>query len=166
MGSSLQQAQLAMRLISTPNASATHPAGPDRLEAIAKGWNSTTAQNNRDNNDVVINTPRIMGETHIQIKILRPIRLPAEVILKGEVEGILIRMMEELTRRLLMVETIRVREGHIRMATTVATILEIPIQEGRGEMVTPAVQTGEAQRPTKTLFTILVLQVQEGNNIL
>jgi hypothetical protein len=61
MGSSLQQAQLAMRLISTPNASATHPAGPDRLEAIAKGWNSTTAQNNRDNNDVVINTPQDNG---------------------------------------------------------------------------------------------------------
>jgi len=57
MGASLQQAQLAMKLIGSEEASATHPAERDRLEAIAKGWNSTSAQTNRGNNDVIINTP-------------------------------------------------------------------------------------------------------------
>jgi hypothetical protein len=57
MGASLQQAQLAMKLIGSPVASATHPAEQDRLIAIAKGWNSTGVQTDRGNSDVVINTP-------------------------------------------------------------------------------------------------------------
>ncbi|MCW3079355.1 MAG: hypothetical protein JWR87_785 [Segetibacter sp.] len=57
MGASLQQAQLAMKLIASPYASATHPGEGDRLAAIAKGWNSTTMQPNRGNNDVAIGTP-------------------------------------------------------------------------------------------------------------
>jgi hypothetical protein len=57
MGASLQQAQLAMKLIASPYASATHPGESDRLAAIARGWNSTTTQPNRGNSDVTINTP-------------------------------------------------------------------------------------------------------------
>jgi len=57
MGASLQQAQLAMKLIASPYASATHPGENDRLAAIAKGWNSTTAQTDRGNRDVAVNTP-------------------------------------------------------------------------------------------------------------
>ncbi|MDB5249610.1 MAG: hypothetical protein JWQ40_4004 [Segetibacter sp.] len=57
MGASLQQAQLAMKLIGSPSASATHPAERDRLAAISKGWNSTTVNTNRGNADVAISTP-------------------------------------------------------------------------------------------------------------
>ncbi len=57
MGASLQQAQLAMQLISSPNASATHPGERDRLAAIARGWNSTTTLTNRSNRDVAIEYP-------------------------------------------------------------------------------------------------------------
>ncbi|MCW3111082.1 MAG: hypothetical protein JWQ09_5588, partial [Segetibacter sp.] len=57
MGASLQQAQLAMKLIASPYASATHPGENDRLAAIARGWNSTTVQTNRANTDVAISTP-------------------------------------------------------------------------------------------------------------
>jgi len=57
MGASLQQAQLAMKLIASPYASATHPGENDRLAAIARGWNSTTVKANRSNDDVAINTP-------------------------------------------------------------------------------------------------------------
>jgi hypothetical protein len=64
MGASLQQAQLAMRLIASPNASATHPGENDRLEAIAKGWNKTTVEANRDNTDVVVNTPDERNSTY------------------------------------------------------------------------------------------------------
>lgn len=39
MGASLEDAQIAMRLISGNRASSTHPGKSDRLEAIAKGWN-------------------------------------------------------------------------------------------------------------------------------
>jgi hypothetical protein len=42
MGASLEDAQIAMRMISGNIASATHPAKSDRLTAIAKGWNSGT----------------------------------------------------------------------------------------------------------------------------
>lgn len=54
MGASLQQSQLAMQLISSPYASATHPGQKERLAAISKGWNSTSTQNNNNNRDVVI----------------------------------------------------------------------------------------------------------------
>jgi hypothetical protein len=57
MGATLQQAQLAMQLISPDYASATHPGKNDRLTAIAKGWNSTSFQTNRDNRDVAIDYP-------------------------------------------------------------------------------------------------------------
>jgi len=57
MGASLQQAQLAMKLIGSPYASATHPAEKDRLAAISRGWNSTTGQSNRANPNVAISTP-------------------------------------------------------------------------------------------------------------
>jgi hypothetical protein len=57
MGASLQQAQLAMKLIASPYASATHPGESDRLAAIARGWNSTTLQTNRNNTNVAIGTP-------------------------------------------------------------------------------------------------------------
>lgn len=57
MGASLQQAQLAMKLISSPYASATHPGESDRLAAIARGWNSTSVITNRGNTDVAIGTP-------------------------------------------------------------------------------------------------------------
>ncbi|HEX6915823.1 MAG TPA: hypothetical protein VF145_11315 [Chitinophagaceae bacterium] len=40
MGASLEDAQIAMRLISADRASATHPGKADRLMAIAKGWNA------------------------------------------------------------------------------------------------------------------------------
>lgn len=45
MGASLEQAQLAMRMISGNRASATHPGKSDRLDAIAKGWNAGTQVN-------------------------------------------------------------------------------------------------------------------------
>jgi hypothetical protein len=57
MGATLPQAQLAMQLISPDYASATHPGKNDRLAAIAKGWNSTSFQTNRDNRDVAIDYP-------------------------------------------------------------------------------------------------------------
>jgi hypothetical protein len=64
MGASLQQAQLAMQLIATPYASATHPAERDRLAAIAKGWNNTTALTNRNNRDVAIEYPGNEGRNN------------------------------------------------------------------------------------------------------
>jgi hypothetical protein len=57
MGASLQQSQLAMQLISSPYATATHPAQRDRLAAIARGWNNTSIQPNRENRDVAIDYP-------------------------------------------------------------------------------------------------------------
>lgn len=48
MGASLEEAQIAMRLISGNRASSTHPGKSDRLEAIAKGWNDGVALNNSD----------------------------------------------------------------------------------------------------------------------
>ena len=44
MGSTLEQAQLAMHFIANREASKTHPGRMDRLEAIAKGWNKAEAQ--------------------------------------------------------------------------------------------------------------------------
>ncbi|MBA4140383.1 MAG: hypothetical protein H0X70_07730 [Segetibacter sp.] len=63
MGASLQQAQLAMQLIASPNASATHPGERDRLAAIARGWNNTTTLTNRSNRDVAIEYPTNDGRT-------------------------------------------------------------------------------------------------------
>lgn len=57
MGASLQQAQLAMKLVASPYPSATHPGENDRLAAIERGWNSTTVKVARGNDDVAINTP-------------------------------------------------------------------------------------------------------------
>lgn len=48
LGASLEDAQVAMRMISANRASATHPAKPDRLEAIARGWNAGTPVRNSD----------------------------------------------------------------------------------------------------------------------
>ncbi|WP_207492014.1 hypothetical protein [Aridibaculum aurantiacum] len=56
MGASLQQAQLAMALISSPQGSASHPGKNERLNAIAKGWNGTQVRKN-DHNDVAIDYP-------------------------------------------------------------------------------------------------------------
>jgi hypothetical protein len=64
MGASLQQAQLAMKLIASPYASATHPGENDRLAAIARGWNSTTVKNDRGNTDVAISTPEDRNRTY------------------------------------------------------------------------------------------------------
>jgi hypothetical protein len=46
MGATLQQAQLAMSLISSPHGSASHPGKNDRLAAIAKGWGATNVRSN------------------------------------------------------------------------------------------------------------------------
>ena len=40
MGASLEAAEAAMEQIASPQASASHPAKADRLNAIARGWNS------------------------------------------------------------------------------------------------------------------------------
>jgi hypothetical protein len=42
MGASLSEAEAAMSQIASPSASSTHPGKTDRLNAIAKGWNSST----------------------------------------------------------------------------------------------------------------------------
>lgn len=57
MGASLQQAQLAMKLIASPYPSATHPGESDRLAAIARGWHSTNTQPGRSNAEVAIGVP-------------------------------------------------------------------------------------------------------------
>jgi hypothetical protein len=57
MGATLQDAQTAMQLISSPNASATHPGQRDRLTAIARGWSSTSGKTVTDNRDVAIEYP-------------------------------------------------------------------------------------------------------------
>jgi hypothetical protein len=44
MGASLEDAQLAMRVISSRRASTTHPARQDRLVAIADGWDKADDQ--------------------------------------------------------------------------------------------------------------------------
>lgn len=44
LGATLQQAQLAMNKIGTPQATATHPGRDQRLAAIAKGWNKARGQ--------------------------------------------------------------------------------------------------------------------------
>jgi hypothetical protein len=44
MGASLEEAQLAMRIIATARATGTHPARDDRLMAIADGWNRADGQ--------------------------------------------------------------------------------------------------------------------------
>lgn len=48
MGATLEQAQVAMRLISGNRASSTHPGKTDRLTAIAKGWNAGVPAGNND----------------------------------------------------------------------------------------------------------------------
>ncbi|MDB5191483.1 MAG: hypothetical protein JWQ96_1046 [Segetibacter sp.] len=62
MGATLQQSQLAMQLISSPYASATHPAQKDRLAAISRGWNNTTTRA-IENRDVAIESPTNSGRT-------------------------------------------------------------------------------------------------------
>jgi hypothetical protein len=44
MGASLEEAEAALSKIASPQASSTHPGRADRLNAIAKGWNSASAQ--------------------------------------------------------------------------------------------------------------------------
>jgi hypothetical protein len=44
MGASLQEAEAAMSKIASPQASSTHPAKADRLNAIAQGWNSADGE--------------------------------------------------------------------------------------------------------------------------
>jgi hypothetical protein len=46
LGASLNEAEAAMSQIASPRASATHPGKADRLNAIARGWNSANAGNN------------------------------------------------------------------------------------------------------------------------
>lgn len=53
MGASLEDAQVAMRMISGNRASATHPGKSDRLEAIARGWNAGSPL--KRNDDVAVN---------------------------------------------------------------------------------------------------------------
>lgn len=64
MGATLDEAQIAMNMVASDKASATHPARPYRLDAIAKGWNSVNApagndvavartQNNTANNSTI-----------------------------------------------------------------------------------------------------------------
>jgi hypothetical protein len=48
MGATLEEAQVAMNMIASDRASATHPAKAYRLDAIAKGWNSATAATGND----------------------------------------------------------------------------------------------------------------------
>ena len=43
MGASLDEAEAAMSKIASPQASSSHPAKTDRLNAIAKGWNSANS---------------------------------------------------------------------------------------------------------------------------
>lgn len=57
MGATLQQAQLAMSLISSPYGSASHPGKDDRLAAIAKGWGATNVRSN-EQRDVAIGYPQ------------------------------------------------------------------------------------------------------------
>lgn len=64
MGASLAQAQLAMQLISSPYASATHPGQRDRLAAISKGWNATAIVSNKEP-DVAINNPNNNGRHNV-----------------------------------------------------------------------------------------------------
>src|SRR5678810_879251 len=45
MGASLQEAEVAMSKIASPQASSSHPGKADRLNAIAKGWNAAGSGN-------------------------------------------------------------------------------------------------------------------------
>jgi hypothetical protein len=54
MGATLEEAQVAMNMIASDRASATHPAKAYRLDAIAKGWNSATSTTG---NDVALSKP-------------------------------------------------------------------------------------------------------------
>jgi hypothetical protein len=47
LGASLEEAEAAMSKIASPQASSTHPGKPDRLSAIAKGWNAASSGNNQ-----------------------------------------------------------------------------------------------------------------------
>ena len=72
MGASLEDAQVAMRMISGNRASATHPGKSDRLSAIAKGWNlgapvynsdvASTRSTQRNANTTVVETRRSAPE--------------------------------------------------------------------------------------------------------
>ena len=60
MGASLEAAKAAMEQIASPRASSSHPAKTDRLNAIAKGWNSAkgVAVETRPNNPVPVPQPQ------------------------------------------------------------------------------------------------------------
>ncbi|HWI94042.1 MAG TPA: M48 family metalloprotease [Flavisolibacter sp.] len=58
LGASLQEAEAAMSKIASPQASSTHPAKADRLDAIAKGWNSAKDGNSQTNTRTPIPAPQ------------------------------------------------------------------------------------------------------------
>jgi hypothetical protein len=60
MGATLEEAQIAMKLVAGNRASATHPGKTDRLDAIAKGWNAGTPVTN---NDVASSKPKSSNTT-------------------------------------------------------------------------------------------------------
>lgn len=47
LGASLKEAEAAMSKIASPQASSSHPAKADRLNAIDKGWNAANSANNQ-----------------------------------------------------------------------------------------------------------------------
>jgi hypothetical protein len=47
LGANLQEAEAAMSKIASPQASSSHPAKADRLNAIARGWNAANSETNQ-----------------------------------------------------------------------------------------------------------------------
>lgn len=47
LGASLNEAEAAMSKIASPQASSSHPAKADRLNAISKGWNAANSRNSK-----------------------------------------------------------------------------------------------------------------------
>lgn len=74
MGATLEEAQVAMNMIASDRASATHPARAYRLDAIAKGWNSGAAPendvasaknaNSGTNSPIVISSPQSISTSN------------------------------------------------------------------------------------------------------
>jgi hypothetical protein len=58
MGASLDEAEVAMSKIASPQASSSHPAKADRLNAIAKGWNSANGGGNQTTNRNPVPAPQ------------------------------------------------------------------------------------------------------------
>jgi hypothetical protein len=54
MGASLDDAEAAMKLLATSRATSTHPAGEDRLGAIAAGWNKADEGENVNEHPYVV----------------------------------------------------------------------------------------------------------------